>query len=135
MNILRNILAVIVGAFVGGAVNMSVIMAGSSVVSPPNGIDTSTMEGLLEAMPLMGPEHFLMPFLAHAIGTLVGAFLAALIASSYKIWFALLIGGLFLIGGVMMAKQLPSPLWFDATDILLAYIPMAWLGWRFAGAK
>lgn len=132
MNILRNILAVIVGVVVGGAVNMSLIMISGKVIPPPEGADLTTMEGLQHAMPLMGPEHFIMPFLAHALGTLIGAFLASKIAASYGKYISVAIGMLFLYGGVKMALSLPSPLWFDVFDIALAYIPMAWLGWRLA---
>ena len=49
-----------------------------------------------------------------------------------RIWFALVIGCAFLIGGVMMVFMLPSPVWFTVVDLSLAYIPMAYLGGRFA---
>jgi hypothetical protein len=32
----------------------------------------------------------------------------------------------------MMVMILPSPLWFTLTDLLLAYLPMAWLGIKLA---
>ena len=135
MKILRNILAVIVGAIVGGVVNMQIIMLSDSVIPLPEGVNPEDMESLAENMHLFEPINFLMPFLAHAIGTLVGAFLASLIAATHKQYFALGIGGLFLIGGIMMAMDLPSPLWFDIADIAMAYIPMGWLGWKLAGGK
>nr|WP_298002096.1 hypothetical protein [uncultured Flavobacterium sp.] len=41
----------------------------------------------------------------------------------------LIIGTLFFVGGVTMILQLPqSPMWFNVTDLLLAYFPMAYLG-------
>ena len=43
-------------------------------------------------MHLFEPKHFLFPFLAHALGTFAGAWLAAFIAASYKMRFALGIG-------------------------------------------
>ncbi|HRD40433.1 MAG TPA: hypothetical protein PLC65_17520, partial [Bacteroidia bacterium] len=67
--ILRNIIAVIAGAFGGGAINMALIMVSGSVIPPPEGADITTMEGLKASMHLMEPKHFLMPFLAHALGT------------------------------------------------------------------
>jgi len=33
----------------------------------------------------------------------------------------------FLCGGVMASVMIPAPSWFIATDLLLAYLPMAWL--------
>jgi hypothetical protein len=80
----------------------------------------------------MQPKHFLMPFLAHALGTFVGAFIAAKIAATSKMVIAIAIGIVFMIGGIMMVMMLPSPLWFDATDLALAYIPMAYLGSRLS---
>jgi hypothetical protein len=132
---LKNILAVIAGLIVGSAVNMGIIMMSGSVIPPPPGADLSTMEGLKTSMPLFEPKHFIMPFLAHALGTLVGAFLAAKIASSFKMRCALIVGVLFLIGGISNVFMLPSPMWFNVLDLVVAYIPMAYLGGRWGMAK
>jgi hypothetical protein len=35
---------------------------------------------------------------------------------------------MFLLGGIANVAMLPAPLWFSALDLLLAYLPMAWLG-------
>ena len=128
----KNILAVIAGCIVGGVVNMEIVMQSSSIVPPPPGADMTTTEGLKAAMHLMKPIHFLMPFLAHALGTLAGAFLTALIAASNKMRLALAIGVFFLLGGIASVVMLPSPLWFTLTDLGLAYIPMAYLSGRLA---
>lgn len=70
-----------------------------------------------------------MPFLAHAIGTLAGAILTALLAKKpLKPIAPLLIGVFFMIGGILNILILPSPLWFSMTDLVIAYLPMAWLG-------
>ena len=130
--ILRNILAVVLGLFIGGAVNMSIILVSGSIIPPPAGANLTTMEGLEAAMPLMEPKHFLLPFLAHALGTLVGAFVTARIATSNKMRFALVIGICFLVGGIVNIFMLPSPTWFTIVDLGLAYIPMAYLGGKWA---
>ena len=126
--ILRNILAVIAGAVIGSVVNMGIINISGSIIPPPEGTDTSTMEGLKSAMQLFETKHFIFPFLAHALGTFVGAFLAALIAATHKMKFALGIGAFFLIGGITNAFMLPAPTWFIVLDLAAAYLPMAWLG-------
>jgi hypothetical protein len=90
------------------------------------------MEGLKAAMHLFGPKHFLMPFLAHSIGTLAGAFICVKIAASHHLNLALFIGFLFCAGGVANVIMLPSPVWFTIVDLVLAYFPMAWLGARLA---
>ena len=76
-----------------------------------------------------------MPFLAHALGTLVGAFIAAKIAVSHKMRFALGLGVFFLLGGIAAVFMLPAPMWYNVTDLVLAYIPMAYLGGKMAVKK
>ena len=121
--VLRNILAVIVGFLVGSAINMGLIMVGGSMVAPPPGSDVNSMEGMKTAMVLFEPKHFLFPFLAHAV--------AAWFANS-KLAMAMVVGALFLTGGIAAVMMLPSPIWFSALDLIVAYIPMAYLGWRLA---
>ena len=133
--IIRNILAVVAGIIIGGAVNMGIILISSSIIPPPEGADITTMEGLKASMHLMQPKHFIMPFLAHALGTLVGAYIAATIAVNHKLKFALAIGGWFLLGGIVNIFMLPSPIWFTVVDLAGAYVPMAYLAGKLATKK
>jgi hypothetical protein len=129
--VLRNILAVLTGIVIGSIVNMGIITVSSSIIPPPHGADVTTMEGLKASIHIFEPKHFLMPFLAHAIGTLAGAFLAALIGTKQKMRCALIVGVFFLIGGIANIFMLPSPLWFNIVDLVGAYLPMAYLGGKF----
>ena len=131
--ILRNILAIVVGIIVGSVVNITLVNLGPVLIPPPEGTDITSMEGLKASMKLFEPINFLFPWLGHALGTLVGAFLAAKIAASRKLLLAMVIGIVFLIGGIMMVVQLPSPMWFNVVDLVGAYLPMAWLGHKLAG--
>jgi hypothetical protein len=133
--IIRNILAVVAGIIIGGAVNMGIILISSSIIPPPEGADITTMEGLKASMHLMQPKHFIMPFLAHALGTLVGAYIAATIVVNHKLKFAVAIGGWFLLGGIVNIFMLPSPIWFTVVDLAGAYVPMAYLGGKLATKK
>lgn len=133
--VLRNILSVVAGLIAGSIVNMGIIIISGSIIPPPEGVDVSSMESIKNNMHLYEPRHFIMPFLAHALGTLFGALVATLIAATHKMKFALLIGLLFLIGGIINIISLPSPLWFTILDLALAYFPMAWIGSRMAGGK
>lgn len=128
MGIFRNILAVVVGILVGGAVNMALVIVGPQLVAPPPGADMTTAEGLAAAMPLLGPEHFVFPFLAHALGTLTGALVAFLAAATWKFGIAHFVGAFFLAGGIAASFMIPAPTWFIALDLVAAYVPMAWLG-------
>lgn len=130
--IIKNIIAVIVGLVIGSAVNMGIVMISGSIIPPPEGGDITTMEGLKATMHLFEPKHFVFPFLAHALGTLVGAFVAAKMAASHKITMALIIGGFFFIGGAINISMLGGPLWFSVLDLVVAYIPMAYIGGKWA---
>ena len=130
--IIRNILAVVAGLVLGSVVNMGLIMVSGKVIPPPAGADVTTIEGLQDSIPLFEPKHFLFPFLAHALGTLTGAFVAAILASNRKIALALVIGFLFMAGGLTNVFMLPSPMWYNVVDLLGAYIPMAWVGGKLA---
>lgn len=130
--ILKNIVAVVVGIVVGSIVNMTIISVSSSIIPPPEGADVTTMDGLKASMHLFEPKNFIFPFLAHALGTLVGAFLAAIIAANNKMKFAYGIGFFFLLGGIANVFLLPSPTWFTLLDLIIAYLPMAYLGGKLA---
>lgn len=131
----RNILAVIVGIIAGSIVNGLLISFSGLVIPPPAGADMTTVDNINAAMPLLGPANFLFPFVAHAAGSFVGALTASLIAVSNRLAFSIAIGSLFFLGGAYMAYVIAAPLWFEALDLIFAYIPMAWLGWKVAGGK
>ena len=127
-NLLRNVLAVLAGIVIGGGVNMALVILSPSLIPPPAGVDVTNAESLGKAMHLFEPRHFVMPFLAHAVGTLAGALAAYLIAATYKAQIAYVIGVLYLCGGVAASFMIPAPTWFIVLDLLAAYLPMAWLG-------
>ena len=91
-NLLRNVLALIAGIVIGGAVNMLLITLSPSLIPPPPGVDVNNAESLSKAIHLFEPRHFVMPFLAHAVGTLAGALAAYLIAATYRAQIAYVIG-------------------------------------------
>jgi len=80
-NLLRNVLAIFAGIAIGGGVNMALITPSPSLIPPPPGVDVNNAESLSKAMHLFEPRHFVMPFLAHAVGTLAGALSAYLLVS------------------------------------------------------
>ena len=129
--IIKNIIAVIAGWLGGSVINMGLIRTGHHLI-PIEGIDTNDMTALAAIMPTLEYKYFIFPFLAHALGTLGGAAMAGLIAASHKMKISFSIGGLFLLGGIMVNYMLPGPTWFAVADILIAYIPMAWFGWKIA---
>ena len=128
--ILRGILAILMGLVVGGLVNLGLVLLGPHVVPPPPGVDMSDARSMGAAIHLFQPRHFVFPFLAHALGTLAGAYGAFAIAASHRAWFAYAIGLCFLAGGLVAASMIPAPAWFLVLDLGMAYLPMAALATR-----
>lgn len=129
---LRSLGAVLLGAIVGSIINGALIMISGKVIPPPPGADVTTTEGLKASLHLFEPQHFVFPFLAHALGTLAGAFVARLVAPGKSAVPGYIVGGLFLLGGIANVAMLPAPVWFSAVDLLFAYLPAAWLGQTLA---
>ncbi len=107
---------------------MLIVSISGSIIPLPSGADVTTVEGLKASIHLLEPKHFAMPFLAHALGMLTGASVASWIAASHRMKLALGIGALNLIGGIAAAAMIPAPTWFVVLDLVVAYIPMAWIG-------
>lgn len=127
MIILRNIIAVILGLVIGSLVNMYIVgFSADQLGLDPK--DPAYMTKLGAMLPTAPWNAFIYPFLAHAVGTFLGALVAGFIAVSHKLKCALVIGAFFLIGGIAASIMIPAPVWFIVTDIALAYIPMAFLG-------
>jgi hypothetical protein len=108
---------------------MGLVMVGPELIPPPAGIDMSDMESLQANGHLLEARHFVFPFLAHALGTFVGALITCLIAIRYRLQLTLFLGAWYLLGGVVAASMIPSPTWFLVLDLLMAYLPMAWLAY------
>lgn len=128
--VLRNILAVLVGFIAGSLVNMGLITVSPLLIPPPQGVDVRDAASLALSIHRFEPRHFLMPFLAHALGTLVGALLAFKLGATRRRELAYGVGVLFLCGGIAASFMIPAPGWFIALDVVGAYLPMAWLAVR-----
>jgi hypothetical protein len=131
----RNILAVVIGLFVGGAFNMALIEVSHSLYPLPEGLDPNDSEAFrahLEANP-MPIGALLVVLAAHAGGSLVSGFACGMIAM--RSWYraAMGLGAFWTCGGIFMLFLLPSPVWFAVTDLLL-YVPAALLGVKLGGA-
>jgi hypothetical protein len=133
-SLLWGIFLMLLFLFSGAFVNMGLIIAGMNLIPPPEGVDFSVAESLAKGAHLLEPKHFIFPFLAHALGTFVAAFLLVFIlkSSSLSVKLSWVIGFLFFLGGLMMVFEIPAPLWFDLLDLSLAYFPMVFLAQRLS---
>jgi len=133
--ILKNILVVIAGIIIGGGLNSLLVMKASSIIPFPEGVDTSDPNKIIDYMHLFEPRNFIMPFLAHALGTMLASYVIARFAASQNFRLALIPGFFFLIGGIIMTRMVDAPTWFDALDLLVAYLPMAYIGYMLGRKK
>ena len=133
--VLRNVAAFLLGIIVGTLVNMALVAVGPVLIPPPAGVNMSDAASLSSSVQLLEPRHFVFPFLAHALGTFAGAIVAFLVAASHRAAIAFSIGLFFLLGGIAASVMIRAPLWFVAVDLLLAYLPPAWLGARVASRR
>ena len=124
-SIIKNVLALIGGGLIGMIANMGLIITGNQLI--PFSDNINPMNAMNWEI-----KYFIFPFLAHAIGTLSGAFIASKFSGSYHMLFAMCIGIFFLIGGISMVFILPAPIWFIVIDLVFAYLPMGWLGWKIS---
>lgn len=129
---IRNTAIFFLALFIGMGINMGLIYVGSWLIPLPEGLDTSTREGLRIALPQLQPKHFIFPFLAHAMGTLAAAFFVTAWSTVQQLERSLLIATLFFFGGLTTIIGMPSPLWFSILDLAVAYFPMAWFAYRWA---
>ena len=123
--IFKNILVVLGGYLLGMVVNMGLIITGNQLI--PFADSVNPMDATMWEI-----KYFLFPFFAHAMGTLSGSYIAAKFAASYHMILAICIGIFFLSGGISMVFILPAPIWFIVIDLVFAYLPMGWLGWKIS---
>jgi len=126
---LKNLGALFLGAVLGALVNSAIIWLQPYIVPLPQGYDPNDLEQIKVAMNSFHWTHFIMPFLAHGLGTLSGAYVTARLAGSRPLFMAMAISVIFLLGGIQMVLLLPAPLWFEIVDLTLAYLPMGWLAY------
>lgn len=130
---LKNVLAILAGIIIGIFVNYSIVGFSATVIPLPEGIDPTNPDSIADNIHLFQAKHFVMPFLAHALGTLVGAYVSFRIAANHNMKFALGIGAFFLLGGITAAFMIKgAPMSFIIIDLLFAYIPMAFIGGKLA---
>ncbi len=132
-----SLLAIVVGVFIGVIVNGGLIALSPYLIAPPEGVNPMDEVSLRENIDKFTFRHYIVPFLAHALGTLVGAFVATKIAKRFKIegvmlaFPALAIALLFMWGGISTSRSINAPFVALLVDAVLCYIPMAILGYMF----
>lgn len=133
--IFRNVVAVIIGLIIGAFSNMGILLLGMKILPLPEGVDINRVETIAANIDKYTISHYVNVFLAHGLGTFFGAFICAKLAKSKKLVLSMVIGALFLYGGIEAVRMIPAPWVFNIIDLVGAYIPMAWLGYTIASRR
>jgi hypothetical protein len=128
---LRSVLGIIGGLMAGFWLILGVEKLGNRFYPPPPGLDLSKPEVVIEFMKSHPTPTGLLVFvlLAWAVGTFVGAGIAARIAGVAKIRHGMVIGVLFLLASLNQMSMFPHPTWFWIAGVV-EFLPVAYLGAR-----
>ena len=127
--ILRNVLAVLGGMFVGCALNMALIQLNFNLLFPmPPGTDMNDMDQFNAFVATLPAPAFLVVMLAHLGQSFVGGWVAARLGASQPRLLAMIVGVLSLAGGIMAMMMIKGPAWMVVE--LPLYLVVAWLAGR-----
>ena len=128
----KNISAGLMGVVVAGLLVWLVEKGGHSVYPPPPGLDFADADAMRAYIDTLPIGALLFVAAAWFIGTLGGTLTACRIGTAKPMIFALVVGGLILIGAILNLVMIPHPLWFAALGIVGIAVG-AWLGMILAG--
>jgi hypothetical protein len=112
---MKSILLSVLGLIIGAMMNLLVISLGSSLLSD---------------------NHYAIAIIAHMVGAFTGAFFVCMVRVDRPKLYAISIGGAYLGMAVMDMLVLKNlPLWFILTDVFLAHLPLAYLGYRLGAVS
>ena len=123
--ILRNIIAFLAGVVTFHFTNLGLLTLMTKLIPPPEGYEMMSPN-----FSLLTPANFLAPFIAHSGGTFIGAFIVSKLAATWHKGWALVIGSLSFLGGLMVIFMFAVPVWYIVVDLVLAYFPFALLGYK-----
>jgi hypothetical protein len=126
-SILRSVLAVVLGLFVGFVFIMAIQMLSMVVNPPPPGLDFNNPEAMKQYIATLPTGAFVLVLASYAVGTFAGAFVTVWVARRAPLVHGLILGGLFLLAAIQNMRTLPHPVWFQIVALAL-FLPVAWLG-------
>ena len=124
---LRTLFAIVSGLFAMMIVITTVeIVNAKYLFPPPPGLDLTNAETIANFASTMPTGALAIVLLGWLLGVLVGASVAAWIATRHRMACALAIGAVDVVLTAANAVSIPHPTWVMAAGILLP-IPLAWL--------
>lgn len=124
---IRNALSVLLGLFVGSALNMAIVLLMMVIWPLPEGVDMSNPEQMAVHVATMPVIAWLMAMVAHLTQAFGGGWVAARVGGSHPMMLALIVGGLSMIGGILNGISLNMPMW------MWIELPLYWVVAAIAG--
>lgn len=131
---LRSISAILMGFITGVVIIAGCVYANSRLFPLPQGIDAGDAAAVNAAMSAMPAKALILVLVGWAVGTIGASFMAARFAGEFKSLHGLLMGLIFLGGGISAMRQIHRPLWFWIVGIAL-YFPAAIIGSSLAVSR
>ena len=130
--IIRFIIAITAGTFVGGLFLMAFQSLAQTIWPPPYFFDPFDKD-IYNKITFSESLHILLPILAaYFVGSLVGGFFSGILSRGKTPWASLVTGGLLMIFGIFILQATHYPLWFEILALCI-FLPPAWLGSVLAG--
>lgn len=131
--VLRNVVAVLAGMFVGMVLNMGLIQLNVVLFPMPEGVgfdDTEAFATYIQGLPLRA---FVLVILAHLAQAGVGGLVAAWLGRSRPLLLAMIVGVLTAIGTAANAVMIGAPAWMWLElplDLAVAWAAGTWVARR-----
>lgn len=120
----------VLGVITGIVITVIITYLGYAFYIQPPEANMSSIE-LEEFYQQLHASAFIIFLFAHAIGTVLGGFIAQAIAKARNLSPAFIVGFFIFVGSVINLFMHTFPVWFSIADLLII-IPVALLGGRFA---
>ena len=131
---IRIVFAILTGLIVAIFLIWLIQTLSHSVYPPPAGLDLNNPEQLQEFIKNLPTGAFVFLISSYALGTLLGGWVACLIAADKPWLYAAIIGAFVLTGTVMNIMAISHPTWFIFVTIPVI-IAMAWLASKLGAGK
>jgi hypothetical protein len=131
---LRTLLAIVAGLITAMLVIFGVEAAGMLLFPPPAGMPLETEADLAKLVAMASPAAKAWLVFGWALGSFVGAWVAARISRQHRRIAALAVALFIVAGTVMNAMVIAHPLWVNLLGILLP-VPLALLAARLAESR
>lgn len=131
---LKNILAVIAGV-IAAVIVIFIVEAISNMLFPPaSKIDMENPEEVRKMIENAPAGALIVVIIGWAIGSFAGGLVATIISNKNKSTYALIVGTLLMISGIINLMMFTHPIWMWIFG-LGVNLPFAYLGYRFVSKR